>query len=121
LEEGGNALVTSDGTLVVAQANEAAWNEAQKQSSKLFSTESAIDPSQVPGDLKCPICSQLLRDAVKVPCCDTVYCSECIEQSLLEPGEKHFTCPSCKAPGVVPDQLTSADAVRTKVDNTYAG
>ncbi|KAJ1948504.1 Retinoblastoma-binding protein, partial [Linderina macrospora] len=46
LEEGGNALVTSDGTLVVAQANEAAWNEAQKQSNKLFSTESAVDPSQ---------------------------------------------------------------------------
>ncbi|KAJ2636405.1 Retinoblastoma-binding protein [Coemansia sp. RSA 1286] len=116
LDEVGNALVTSDGTLVVATANEAAWNSAQRLSRNVISNDDEIDPSIIPDQLKCNICHKLARDAVTTPCCKTVFCSSCIEKQLLEPGDAHFTCPACNTKDVVPDQLEVADEVRVKVD-----
>ncbi|KAJ2456259.1 Retinoblastoma-binding protein [Coemansia sp. RSA 2336] len=114
LDEVGNALVTSDGTLVVATANEAAWETAQRMSRAAVSAED-IDGSLVPEELKCNLCKKLARDAVIAPCCKTVFCSSCIESQLLEPGLMHFTCPQCRS-GLVPDQLEVAKDTRGKVD-----
>ncbi|KAJ1740386.1 Retinoblastoma-binding protein [Coemansia sp. RSA 989] len=114
LDEVGNALVTSDGTLVVATANEAAWKTAQRMSRAAVSAED-IDGSLVPEELKCNLCKKLARDAVKAPCCKTAFCSSCIESQLLEPGLMHFTCPQCRS-GLVPDQLEVAKDIRGKVD-----
>ncbi|KAJ2361922.1 Retinoblastoma-binding protein, partial [Coemansia sp. RSA 2607] len=116
LDEVGNALVTSDGTLVVATANEAAWNSAQRLTRNTISNDDEIESSLIPDELKCNICHKLARDAVKTPCCKTVFCSTCIENKLLEPGDMHFVCPSCNTKDIVPDQLEVADDVRGKVD-----
>ncbi|KAJ2785102.1 Retinoblastoma-binding protein [Coemansia interrupta] len=116
LDDVGNALVTSDGTLVVATANEAAWNSAQRLTRNTISNDEEIESSLIPDDLKCNICHKLARDAVNTPCCKTVFCSTCIENKLLEPGDMHFVCPACNTKDIVPDQLEVADDVRGKVD-----
>ncbi|KAJ2162040.1 Retinoblastoma-binding protein [Coemansia sp. RSA 552] len=116
LDEVGNALVTSDGTLVVATANEAAWNSAQRLTGNAISAVDAIDPNLIPAELKCNICKNLAKDAVTTPCCKTVFCSACIESQLLNPGDMHFTCPACNTKNVVPDQLETATETRGKVD-----
>ncbi|KAJ2074313.1 Retinoblastoma-binding protein, partial [Coemansia sp. S155-1] len=116
IEDVGNALVTTDGTLVVATANEAAWNRAQKMSRNVIATDDLIDPSLIPNSIKCNICHRIARDAVTTPCCKTVFCSACIERELLEPGNMHFTCPACHAKDTVPDQLETAGETRSKVD-----
>ncbi|KAJ1722742.1 Retinoblastoma-binding protein [Coemansia erecta] len=116
LDDVGNALVTSDGTLVVATANEAAWNSAQRLTRNTISNDEEIESSLIPDDLKCNICHKLARDAVNTPCCRTVFCSTCIENKLLEPGDMHFVCPACNTKDIVPDQLEVADDVRGKVD-----
>ncbi|KAJ2491158.1 Retinoblastoma-binding protein [Coemansia sp. RSA 2050] len=116
IEDVGNALVTSDGTLVVATANEAAWNRAQKMSRNVIATDELIDSSVIPGSIKCNICHRIARDAVTTPCCKTVFCSACIERELLEPGDMHFTCPACLTKDIVPDQLETAGETRSKVD-----
>ncbi|KAJ2754701.1 Retinoblastoma-binding protein, partial [Coemansia sp. BCRC 34490] len=116
LDDVGNALVTSDGTLVVATANKAAWDNAQRLTGSTIPTDDAVDASQVPDVLKCYICRNLARDAVTTPCCKTVFCSACIESALLQPGDMRFTCPDCNTKDVVPDQLETASEVRGKVD-----
>ncbi|KAJ2546441.1 Retinoblastoma-binding protein, partial [Coemansia sp. RSA 1933] len=116
LDDVGNALVTSDGTLVVATANKAAWNHAQRLTGSGIGADDAVDPSHVPDDLKCYICRNLARDAVTTPCCKTVFCSSCIEAALLATGDMRFTCPDCNTKGVVPDQLETAGDVRGRVD-----
>ncbi|KAJ2077727.1 Retinoblastoma-binding protein [Coemansia sp. RSA 988] len=116
LDDVGNALVTSDGTLVVATANKAAWDSAQRLSRNAIANGEAIDPSEVPNSLKCNICKDLVHDAVTTPCCKTVFCSGCIEKQLLEPGDMRFTCPACNTKDVVPDQLEVASEVRGKVE-----
>ncbi|KAJ2288261.1 Retinoblastoma-binding protein [Coemansia sp. RSA 355] len=115
LDDVGNALVTSDGTLVVATANEAAWNTAQRLARNAISTDSDIDSSAIPNELKCTTCQKLVRDAVSTPCCHAVFCSSCVERQLLDPGSMRFMCPACQA-GLVPDQLEVAAETRGKAD-----
>ncbi|VIO95169.1 Zinc knuckle family protein [Brugia malayi] len=47
---------------------------------------------EIPPELKCPICSQLLRDAVLTTCCGDSFCADCLQQRLLE-------TPNAKCPG----------------------
>ena len=35
------------------------------------------EPKKVPSELKCPMCNNLLTDAVLIPCCGTSYCDDC--------------------------------------------
>lgn len=62
--------------------------------------------------LTCPIDNKLLKDAVKTPCCGTVYCEECIQTHLLE---RDFVCPSCSAKIQSLDKLIPEKAMRVKV------
>jgi hypothetical protein len=71
---------------------------------------------RVPSDpsLACPIDNRLFRDAVKTPCCGTVYCEECIQTHLLE---RDFICPSCakKIPSL--DKLEMDKPARMRVND----
>ena len=35
------------------------------------------DEKMIPGELLCTLCSDLLSDAVVIPCCGNSYCDEC--------------------------------------------
>ncbi|KAJ1675654.1 Retinoblastoma-binding protein [Spiromyces aspiralis] len=121
LEEGKNALVTGEGKLVVATANEQAWESSQKFTRKIanpLDDVSAVDSTQIPQDLQCPICCKIFTDASRVPCCQRVYCSECIDQALLsDDPKKHFVCPGCGAKNIVPDSVVADEDVRKRVGN----
>ena len=69
---------------------------------------------RVPSDftLTCPIDNRLFRDAVKTPCCNKVYCEECIQTHLLE---RDFVCPNCGKRIASLDKLLVDKPTRTKV------
>ena len=69
----------------------ASW---QKQVSRPKGLTAAEVREKVPTDplLTCPIDNKLFRDAVKTPCCGTLYCEECVQTHLLE---RDFICPNC--------------------------
>jgi hypothetical protein len=70
---------------------------------------------RVPDDYwRCPICAEILTDAVSVYCCDSVFCHECLSTWLVE--QKKTTCPQCRKP------LTEANAeTRDQRTNKYIG
>ena len=37
----------------------------------------AAPNKKLPSELKCPMCNNLLTDAVLIPCCGTSYCDDC--------------------------------------------
>lgn len=39
--------------------------------------EPAIEKPEIPEDLLCNICKDLLTDAVMIPCCGNSFCDEC--------------------------------------------
>ncbi|KAF8159459.1 DWNN domain-containing protein [Crassisporium funariophilum] len=104
-------MVTPEGGYVVAQPDLAAW---QKQVSRPKGLTVAEVREKVPTDssLACPIDNKLFRDAVKTPCCGTLYCEECIQTHLLE---RDFICPNCSKRIASLDKLITDKPTRTKV------
>lgn len=89
----------------------ASW---QKQVSRVKALSAADVRDRVPSDssLTCPIDNKLFRDAVKTPCCGTLYCEECIQTHLLE---RDFICPNCAKKIASLDKLIVDKPARIKV------
>lgn len=64
--------------------------------------------------LSCPICSRLLREAVRTPCCKTLYCEECIHTTLLD---QDFVCPNCESKVASLDKLKPDEEARQQVED----
>ena len=89
----------------------ASW---QKQVSRPRGLTAAEVREKVPSDplLTCPIDNKLFRDAVKTPCCGTLYCEECVQTHLLE---RDFICPNCSKKMASLDKLLVDKPTRTLV------
>jgi protein MPE1 len=89
----------------------ASW---QKQVSRPKGLTAADVRERTPTDstLVCPIDNKLFRDAVKTPCCGTLYCEECIQTHLLE---RDFLCPNCGKKIASLDKVGMDKPMRTKV------
>ncbi|CAG8560673.1 13376_t:CDS:10 [Dentiscutata erythropus] len=115
---GKGVLVTQDGNLVIAQANEAAWQKFHaRQKSYVTSNEVLEDTLPIPAELQCMLCSRLLKEAVITPCCRASFCDECIRHALINPeqDDQQFKCPNCQS-HLVPDELVPNKAARETVD-----
>ncbi|XP_044758580.1 E3 ubiquitin-protein ligase RBBP6 isoform X2 [Coccinella septempunctata] len=69
----------------------------------------------IPEDLVCSICTDLLADAVMIPCCGNSFCDECIRFFLLE-SEDH-ECPDCHEKDISPGTLIPNRFLRKSVAN----
>ncbi|KAJ9125433.1 hypothetical protein QFC22_000394 [Naganishia vaughanmartiniae] len=112
--EGGNAgvMITADGSFVTIQSDTEAWKKHTK--AKALTEADVREGAGTDSALSCPICSRLLREAVRTPCCKTLYCEECIHTTLLE---QDFVCPSCESKIVSLDRLKPDDEARQKVED----
>ena len=61
------------------------------------------EDEELPDELTCRLCNDLVQDPHKTQCCQTSYCRECIINRLLESDEQK--CPNCKR-DLTPMQLT---------------
>lgn len=89
----------------------ASW---QRQVSRIKGLTAAEVRERMPTDpsLVCPIDNKLFRDAVKTPCCETIYCEECIQTHLLE---RDFICPNCSKKIASLDKLIVDKPTRVRV------
>lgn len=72
----GSIMMNPDGNLVIARPNAVDWDKVV--SVKTESNVSSILASvHIPLEFKCPICKNLLNDAVSTPCCESLFCDEC--------------------------------------------
>ncbi|OMJ28893.1 putative RING finger protein [Smittium culicis] len=122
LEDGKHAMVTSDGTLVVATTNDDPWNEAVRLSKTSMKANTELSStSNIPNELKCSICSNLVNNPLLSPCCNSVFCAQCIEQYLLSDSDTlsiNKLCPVCSNPDsvLVYSELTPSNETREKVE-----
>ena len=55
-----------------------AYREVKKEKPPFSSeNEPELQKVEIPEDLKCPLCNNLLNDAVLIPCCGSSFCDEC--------------------------------------------
>ncbi|XP_066261966.1 E3 ubiquitin-protein ligase RBBP6-like isoform X2 [Euwallacea similis] len=103
------AMMTSNGQYAVPALDLQAYT--QKQAS---APVQQLKP-EIPEDLLCSICSDLLADAVMIPCCGNSFCDECIRSMLLE-SEDH-ECPDCHEKDISPATLIPNRFLRKSVNN----
>ena len=98
-------LVNSTGTPVALLPNETAFERL-----KTKHTQYTLPLHSLNTHFQCPLCSKLLDDAVRLPCCSAAACDPCAREWLQETG----TCPLCCAPSTA-DSLHPDAALRALV------
>ena len=66
----------------------------------------------IPAELQCPICRELLVEAVMMPCCAGSACDSCARKGIQDGGNK---CPVCKELATSED-LIPYRLIRDKVE-----
>ena len=85
------------------------WLKEDTDEQAVNSTEKV---SNVPKDLQCPLCGDLLSAAVLLPCCVAAACDECARNILIESDHK---CQLCGERDVSPTDLIPNLRLRKKV------
>ncbi|XP_056442520.1 E3 ubiquitin-protein ligase RBBP6-like isoform X1 [Gadus chalcogrammus] len=107
------AMLTSTGEYAIPAIDAEAYAQGKKERPPFVprdqsASEDESDP--IPDELLCPICNDLMSDAVVIPCCGNSYCDDCIRTSLLD-SEEHV-CYTCKQSDVSPDNLIANKFLR---------
>lgn len=100
-------MLNAEGEYVIAQPDKASWElheEKQKAAAQAASEKkTAEDVKELHSrGLLCPIDQRMFLEPTKTPCCGKIYCSECINNALIE---SDFVCPNCSTEGVLLDHL----------------
>ncbi|VDP29179.1 unnamed protein product [Soboliphyme baturini] len=101
------AMLTSSGTFAVPIMHKQAYLIGKKEKPPF--------KREIPPELLCTLCSDLLKDAVLIPCCGYSFCDECIRNQLLE-SDNH-ECPNCHEKGISPVSLIPNGKLRQAVDS----
>ena len=103
-----------NGALVMPGGGLARVELSETDFSKAVGKRSDLDLKDIPKEFQCPLCLKSLTDAVKMPCCKTNYCNNCITHTLIH--DTNFTCPNCKSPKQTIDALQPNIELRNRVD-----
>uniref|UniRef100_A0A096M1Q7 E3 ubiquitin-protein ligase RBBP6-like n=1 Tax=Poecilia formosa TaxID=48698 RepID=A0A096M1Q7_POEFO len=112
------AMLTSTGEYAIPAIDAEAYAQGKKERPPFVphdQSSSEDDSDPIPDELLCPICNDLMTDAVVIPCCGNSYCDDCIRTALLD-SEEHI-CYSCKQSDVSPDNLIANKFLRQAVNN----
>ncbi|XP_038141234.1 E3 ubiquitin-protein ligase RBBP6-like [Cyprinodon tularosa] len=112
------AMLTSTGEYAIPAIDAEAYAQGKKERPPFVPNDqssSEDDSDPIPDELLCPICNDLMTDAVVIPCCGNSYCDDCIRTALLD-SEEHI-CYSCKQSDVSPDNLIANKFLRQAVNN----
>uniref|UniRef100_A0A8C4IS00 E3 ubiquitin-protein ligase RBBP6 n=1 Tax=Dicentrarchus labrax TaxID=13489 RepID=A0A8C4IS00_DICLA len=112
------AMLTSTGEYAIPAIDAEAYAQGKKERPPFVphdQSSSEDDSDPIPDELLCPICNDLMTDAVVIPCCGNSYCDDCIRTTLLD-SEEHI-CFTCKQSDVSPDNLIANKFLRQAVNN----
>lgn len=114
----GGAMLTADGGFVRAVADQRAWQKQAATKPRALTGADVREQEPLDSELTCPLCKKLVWEAVRVPCCSTAFCEECISTHLLE---HDFECPSCESKIASLDKLQPDEELRERVKAYVSG
>ena len=108
------AMLDANGNWVRAEPDKASWDQFQTRAKVSVAAQQAkAKESKDLQDrgLECPIDKQMFVEPTKTPCCESVFCKDCITNSLLE---NDLQCPKC-GKDVLLDDLVPDEATQSKL------
>jgi len=108
------AKINPQGLIVINEMEKLAYSEKKIEKNPWLPDEKpAVTKVIVPTELLCPICSDLLKDAVMMPCCAGSACDECARNGIID--SEGSRCPVC-TDVANPEELIPYRLFRDKVD-----
>ncbi|CAB1438794.1 unnamed protein product [Pleuronectes platessa] len=104
-------MLTISGEYAVPAIDAEAYTQGKKEHPPFVphdQSSSEDDSGPIPQEFMCPICNDVMTNAVVIPCCGYSYCDLCIRMALMYP---------CKHAGVSPDTLIPNNLLRQRVNN----
>ncbi|XP_024400814.1 E3 ubiquitin ligase PARAQUAT TOLERANCE 3 [Physcomitrium patens] len=101
------SYILPDGSVAVMQPDESVF--AKEADALLAIRPTYLEP---PPELKCPLCGNIFRDAVMIPCCQYSFCDKCIRDQLIAKGK----CPQCESTKFKNDDLLPNINLRQAID-----
>ncbi|KAG0624772.1 hypothetical protein M758_2G002700 [Ceratodon purpureus] len=101
------SYILPDGSVAVMQPDESVF--AKEADALLAIRPIYLEP---PPELKCPLCSNIFKDAVMIPCCQYSFCDKCIRDELIAKGK----CPQCESTKFKNDDLLPNINLRQAID-----
>ncbi len=108
-------MVNADGDWVVAEPDNASWEQFQAKAKVSEAAQKAADLGSKElkeRGLECTIDKRLFVEPTKTPCCGATFCHDCITNSLLE---NDLTCPKCSTDNILIDSLIPDEEMTTKL------
>ncbi|XP_046854784.1 E3 ubiquitin-protein ligase RBBP6-like isoform X2 [Xenia sp. Carnegie-2017] len=90
----GALLVPETGEHAVPIVDHIAYEQAALKKRPAAISSQAENEKPVPPEYFCPLCKNIMKNAVVVPCCGESFCDNCIEKYLLENDHVCFSCHS---------------------------
>eukprot|EP00941_MAST-03F_sp_MAST-3F-sp1_P004072 g4072.t1 len=114
-KEGVFGVIESNDTQFSARGNR--FSAAAFQSKK--ATKKIRKAMAIPTDMKCGICSNLLSEAVLLPCCCASVCDGCARNALMTSDNDTgvYSCPLCSSQNISPDMLMPNEELRREVED----
>ena len=75
-----NVIISEiDNNNTLSSVDRNAYMEKKKERPPFLPEEKLPEPKkeEIPTELLCPLCKDLLTDAVLIPCCGTSFCDDC--------------------------------------------
>jgi hypothetical protein len=118
-ENEAGSFIDSQGRRVVMTSNKHAFSKLKDTKGGSTASRDLIQSlsAAAPAHLKCSLCSQIVQDAILVPCCQGSACDTCMRHEL---ANNSLACPLCQRPGVSPDLLIPNKSLRAAVDDYIA-
>lgn len=69
-----------------------------------------------PAELICPICNDLINEAVVMSCCGSSFCAECVQNLIIEDPGRECAGDGCTVPLSV-DSMIGNKSLRKAVEN----
>ncbi|CAM6015692.1 unnamed protein product [Sphagnum balticum] len=101
------SYILPDGSVAVMQPDETVF--AKEADALLAIRPILIEP---PPELRCPLCKNIFKDAVMIPCCQYSFCDKCIREELIAKGK----CPQCGSTKFKNDDLLPNINLRQAID-----
>ncbi|KAL5728625.1 RING-type E3 ubiquitin transferase [Ranunculus cassubicifolius] len=73
----------------------------------------AIPKSDLPSELRCPLCNTIFKEAMMIPCCQHSFCAKCIRLVLIEKAR----CPKCSSAKCRVDDLLPNLSLRQAIEH----
>ena len=107
---------------MVNQREQAAYSETKvdrpiwdKEDQGPLTREAVEKTMIVPDDLQCPVCRELIKDAVLCPESACEMCDECAREYVIREENTNNECPVCQLPNISPDDLIPSRKTRLAV------